>query len=306
MDALTEPLELAFMQRALLAALVIAVVGGVVGTFVVLKGLAFIGDALAHAAFAGVATAFVLGGSIYLGSVVAAIITALAIGFVSRRGRVSFDTAIGILFVGAFSFGILLISASRSYTVDLFSFVFGDVLGVGWHDVGIMAGLAALVLALVALFYRELLFTAYDPTMAAASGVPVAAVQYGQLALLALTTVIAIKVVGIVLVVAMLVTPAATAQLLVRRVPAMMAVGSLCGAVATVAGLYLSYYANVASGAAIVLVATVMFLAALLFSPQRGLLAVWRRQLRVRRATETPAHPAATGLGSGPRPPART
>lgn len=283
MTYLTEPLEVAFMQRALLASLLVALAGGVVGTFVVLKGLAFIGDALAHSAFAGVATAFVLGGSIYLGSVIAAVVTALLIGFVSRRGRVSFDTAIGILFVGAFSFGIMLISASRSYTVDLFSFVFGDVLGVGWNDLLVMAALAVFVLAVVLLFYRELLFTAYDPTMAAASGVPVAAVQYGQLALLALTTVVALKVVGIVLVVAMLVTPAATAQLLVRRVPAMMVVAVLCGSLAAVTGLYLSYYANVASGAAIVLVATGMFLLALLLSPNRGLLAVWRRRARNRR-----------------------
>lgn len=265
------------MQRALLAALLVALVGGVVGTFVVLKGLAFIGDALAHSAFAGVATAFVLGGSIYLGSIVAGVVTALAIGWVSRRGRISFDTAIGILFVGAFSFGIMLISASHSYTVDLFSFVFGDVLGVGWYDLRIMALLATLVLIVVAVFYRELLFTAYDPTMAAASGVPVAAVQYGQLALLALTTVVALKVVGIVLVVAMLVTPAATAQLLVRRVPAIMLVAVICGAVAAAAGLYISYYANVASGAAIVLVATGMFVLALLLSPQRGLFVIWRR-----------------------------
>ena len=286
MEKLTEPLELAFMQRAILASLIIALVGGVVGTFVVLKGLAFIGDALAHSAFAGVATAFVLGGNTYIGSVISGVVTALAIGFVSRRGKVSFDTAIGILFVGAFSFGIMLISASRSYTVDLFSFVFGDVLGVGWDDVRIIAALAVLVLVLVALFYRELLFTAYDPTMAAASGVPVAAVQYGQLALLALTTVIAIKVVGIVLVVAMLVTPAATAQLLVRRVPAMMAVGAVCGMIAAVAGLYVSYYANVAAGASIVLVATCMFLLALLFSPRRGLVAAWRRQARVRRTAD--------------------
>jgi manganese/iron transport system permease protein len=292
MEYVTEPLGLAFMQRALLASMLVALAGGVIGTFVVLKGLAFIGDALSHAAFAGVATAFVLGGSIYLGSIVAGVVTALAIGFVSRRGGISFDTAIGILFVGAFAFGIMLISASRSYTVDLFSFVFGDVLGVSWADVRVTAALTALVVALVVIFYRELLFTAYDPTMAAASGVPVAAVQYGQLALLALTTVVAIKVVGIVLVVAMLVTPAATAQLLVRRVPAMMVLAVLLGCVSAVAGLYISYYANVASGAAIVLVATGIFLLALLLSPHRGLLAVWRRQMRVRRASEVqPSQP---------------
>lgn len=292
MERIVEPLQLAFMQRALLAALLIAVVGGVVGTFVVLKGLAFIGDALAHATFAGVATAYVLGGSIYLGSVLAAVATALAIGFVSRRARVSFDTAIGILFVGAFAFGIMLISASRSYTVDLFSFVFGDVLGVGWEDLRVMAALTVLVLALVALFYREVVFTAYDPTMAEASGVPVTVVQYGQLALLAVATVVAIKVVGIVLVVAMLVTPAATARLLVRRIPHMMAVATLLGALAAVTGLYLSYYLNVASGAAVVLVATGLFLLALLLSPRHGLLAWWWRRrlaLRARAAAPVPA-----------------
>ncbi len=292
MERIVEPLQLAFMQRALLAALLIAVVGGVVGTFVVLKGLAFIGDALAHAAFAGVATAYVLGGSIYLGSVLAAVATALAIGFVSRRARVSFDTAIGILFVGAFAFGIMLISASRSYTVDLFSFVFGDVLGVGWDDLRVMAALTVVVLALVALFYREVLFTAYDPTMAEASGVPVAAVQYGQLALLAVATVVAIKVVGIVLVVAMLVTPAATARLLVRRIPQMMVIATLLGALASVAGLYLSYYLNVASGAAVVLVATALFLLALVLSPRQGLAAWWWRRrlaLRERAAAPVPA-----------------
>jgi manganese/iron transport system permease protein len=292
MSYLTEPLDAAFMQRALLAALLVALVGGVIGTFVVLKGLAFIGDALAHSAFAGVATAFVLGGSVYLGSIVAGVLTALAIGWVSRRGRISFDTAIGILFVGVFSFGVMLISASRSYTVDLFSFVFGDVLGVGPDDLRVMALLAVVVLVVVVVFYRELLFTAYDPSMAAASGVPVAAVQYGLLALLALATVVAIKVVGIVLVVAMLVTPAATAQLLVRRVPAIMALAVLCGAVAAVAGLYVSYHANVASGAAIVLVATGMFVLALLLSPQQGLLAVLRRRTRLRRGDFTVPSPA--------------
>lgn len=293
MERIVEPLQLAFMQRALLAALLIAVVGGVVGTFVVLKGLAFIGDALAHAAFAGVATAYVLGGSIYLGSVLAAVATALAIGFVSRRARVSFDTAIGILFVGAFAFGIMLISASRSYTVDLFSFVFGDVLGVGWDDLWAMAVLTVLVLALVALFYREVVFTAYDPSMAEASGVPVTAVQYGQLALVAVATVVALKVVGIVLVVAMLVTPAATARLLVRRIPQIMALATLFGALAAVTGLYLSYYLNVASGAAVVLVATGLFLLALVLSPRQGLAAWWwRRRLALRERAAAPA-PAA-------------
>jgi ABC-type Mn2+/Zn2+ transport system permease subunit len=273
---LREPFQFAFMQRALLATLMVSVVSACIGTFVVLKGLAFIGDALAHASFAGVAMAFVLGGNIYLGALVAALVTALAIALVGGRARVSFDTAIGIIFVGAFALGILIVSRQANYTVDLFSFVFGNVLGVGRDDLLLIALMGLVVLAMVALFYRQLLFTAYDPTMAAASGVPVGLVQYGLLAMLAVSTVVALKAVGIVLVVAMLVTPAATASLLVRRVHYIMALGAVVGAVSSVVGLYVSYYADVASGAAIVLTATVLFLLVFLFSPRRGLLAAVR------------------------------
>jgi manganese/iron transport system permease protein len=271
-----EPFQFAFMQRALMATLMVSIVSACIGTFVVLKGLAFIGDALAHASFAGVATAFVLGGNIYLGAMVAALITALAIAFVGSRARVSFDTAIGILFVGAFALGILIVSHQANYTVDLFSFVFGNVLGVGREDLLLIAVMGFIVLVVVALFYRQLLFTAYDPTMAAASGVPVGLVQYGLLAMLGISTVVALKAVGIVLVVAMLVTPAATASLLVRRVHYIMALGAVVGGISSVVGLYVSYYADVASGAAIVLTATVLFLLAFLFSPRRGLLAALR------------------------------
>jgi manganese/iron transport system permease protein len=273
---LREPFQFAFMQRALLATLMVSVVSATIGTFVVLKGLAFIGDALAHASFAGVATAFVLGGNIYVGAVVAALVTALAIALVGGRARVSFDTAIGILFVGAFALGILIISRQANYTVDLFSFVFGNVLGVGRDDLLLIAVMGFVVLAMVALFYRQLLFTAYDPTMAAASGVPVGLVQYGLLAMLGIATVVALKAVGIVLVVAMLVTPAATASLLVRRVHYIMALGTVVGAISSLVGLYVSYYADVASGAAIVLTATVLFLLAFLLSPRRGLVAALR------------------------------
>ena len=273
---LREPFQFAFMQRALMATLMVSVVSACIGTFVVLKGLAFIGDALAHASFAGVATAFVLGANIYLGAVIAALVTALAIALVGGRARVSFDTAIGILFVGAFALGILIISRQTNYTVDLFSFVFGNVLGVGRDDLLLIAGMGLVVLTVVVLFYRQLLFTAYDPTMAAASGVPVGLIQYMLLAMLGVSTVVALKAVGIVLVVAMLVTPAATASLLVRRVHYIMALGAVIGAISSVIGLYVSYYAEVASGAAIVLTATVLFLLAFLFSPRRGLLAAMR------------------------------
>lgn len=272
---LSEPLSYAFMQRALLALLIVSVVSSVVGAFVVVKGLAFIGDALAHASFAGVAVAFMAGASIYLGAVIAAVATALTIAFVSRRARVSFDTSIGIIFVGAFALGIVIVSRQANYTVDLFSFVFGDILGISRSDLVLTGLMGLLVVGAVGLFYKELLFTAYDPTMAAAAGLPVAAVQYGLLALLALSTVVALKSVGIVLVVAMLVTPAATAGLLVRRLHLIMIVAAGIAAASSVIGLYVSYYASVASGAAIVLVATSLFLLTLVLSPRRGLLAAW-------------------------------
>jgi len=274
---LSEPFQYAFMQRALLAVAMVSAVSAVIGAFVVLKGLAFIGDALAHASFAGVAVAFVLGGSIYLGAVIAAIATAMTIGYVGRRARLSLDTAIGIIFVGAFALGIVIISRQSNYTVDLFSFVFGNVLGVGWRDLLIIGVMAATIIALVTIFYKELLFYSYDPDMAAASGIPVRFLHYGLLVLIAISAVVALKAVGIVLVVAMLVTPAATAALLVRRLHLIMVGGVLIGLASSVIGLYVSYYASVASGAAIVLVATFFFTLALVFSPRRGLLAATRR-----------------------------
>jgi len=277
-DWLADPWRLEFMRRGLIAVALVSIVAAVTGTFVILKGMAFIGDALPHASFGGVAAAFALGANLYLGAAIAAIFTALLIGFISRRAGVRYDTAIGITFVGAFAFGVLIVSRQSNYTVDLFSFVFGNVLGVGWDDLWLIGGVGAAVLILVALFYKELLFTAYDPTMAAASGLPVAAIQYGLLALLALTTVIALQAVGVVLVVAMLITPAATAQLLARRLPWMMALGSLLGVLSSLIGLQIAFYADVSASAAIVLTATGFFLATFILAPERGLL--WQPLVR--------------------------
>ena len=280
LDFLREPWSFEFMRRGLIAVALVSVVAAVMGSFVILKGMAFIGDALPHASFGGVAVAFVLGGNLYLGGAIAAVLTALFIGFIGRRGVVRHDTAIGILFVGAFALGIAIVSRQSNYTVDLFSFVFGNVLAVSWDDVWLIVAVGALVLALVGLFYKELLFTAYDPSMAAAAGLPVGPIQYGLLALLGLTTVIALQAVGIVLVVALLITPAATAQLLTRRLPWMMAVGSLVGIISSIAGLYIAWYTDVSASAAIVLTATGLFLVAFLLAPGRGL--VWQAGLLAR------------------------
>lgn len=267
---LQEPWTFEFMRRALVAAALVSVVAAVVGSYVILKGMAFIGDALPHASFGGVAAAFVLGVNLYVGGAVAALITALLIAFISRRGVIKHDTAIGILFVAMFALGILLVQTQDNYTGNLFEFVFGNVLAVTWNDVWLVAAISAGVLAFVVLFYKELLFTSYDPTMAAATGLPVEWVQYALMAMLALTTVIALKTVGIVLVVALLITPAATAQMLTRSLPGMMLVGSAIGAAATVIGLYVAWYADLSASASIVLTATGFFALAFLLAG-RGL-----------------------------------
>jgi manganese/iron transport system permease protein len=271
-----DPLQFEFMQRALLAVALVGVVSAVVGAFVVARGMAFIGDALAHSSFAGVAAAFALGTSIYVGALVAAVATALGIAYISQRARLRFDTAIGVLFVGAFALGIVIVSRQDNYTVDLFSFVFGNVLGVSWGDLALMAGIGALVVGLIAAFYKELLFVAYDSTVATAAGIPTRPLEYGLLALIALSTVVALQAVGIVLVIAMLVTPAATAGLLVRRLHHVIFLGVGLALVSAVVGLYVSYHASVASGASIVLVATALFAGALVLAPRRGVLARWR------------------------------
>lgn len=262
-DYLLEPLSFGFMQRGLLASVLVAAICGVLGSFVVLKGLAFIGDALAHASFGGVALAFVLGANIYLGAFVFAIATALGIGAISRRGRVSSDTAIGVLFSGTFALGILIISRVDRYTTDLFGYLFGDVLSITIRDLWTIGVLGLVVLALVSIFYRQLLFVAFDPTVAAASGIPTRALEYLLLALLGVTIVTAVQAVGIVMVVALLVTPSATASLFTRRFHHMIFASVAAGTLSALLGIYLSYYLDVASGAAIILVATALFFVSL-------------------------------------------
>ena len=263
MDFVTGPWQYGFMDRALVGGVLVGTICAVIGTYVVLRGLAFIGDALAHAAFPGVVIAYMLKANIYLGAAIFTVATALGIGFISRRARTSYDTTIGILFAGAFALGILLMSRMPGYTADLFSFLFGNILGISTTDLLVVGILAAVVLAAVWLCYKELLLLAFDPVVAAAMGYPVEALNYLLLALIAVTIVVSIQAVGIVLVVALLVTPSATAYLLTERFFRMMVFGVCVSILAIVLGLYLSFYLNVASGAAIVLVSTCLFFATL-------------------------------------------
>jgi ABC-type Mn2+/Zn2+ transport system permease subunit len=270
---IADPLAYGFMQRGLAAAVLVGIVCAVMGTFVVLKGLAFIGDAVSHAAFPGLVIAFMLGLPLYLGGAVASVGTALAIGFVSRRGRLRFDTTVGVLFAGTFALGIVLFSTIRNYVADLLGYLLGNVLGIGIGDLVQVAVLGAIVLIVVIAIRKELLYATFDPLGAAASGLPVGALEYLLLALLGVTIVVSIQAVGIVMVVAMLVTPAATAQLLVVRFERLMLLAAVFATVAAISGLYLSFYLNLASGASIVLIETLFFLVALLVGPRSGLLA---------------------------------
>jgi manganese/iron transport system permease protein len=267
-----DPMTYGFMQRGLAAAVLIGIVCAVMGVFVVLKGLAFIGDAVSHAAFPGLVVAYLLGAPLYIGGAIAAVVTALAIGLVTRRSRLRFDTSVGVLFAGTFAFGVMLFSTIKGYVTDLLGYLLGNVLGIGIGDLVQVAILGAVVLAVVLVIRKELLFATFDPLGAAASGLPVARLEYLLLALLGVTIVVSIQAVGIIMVVAMLVTPAATAQLLVIRFGRMMVVSVVVASVSAVAGLYLSFYLNLASGASIVLVETLFFGIALIFGPKTGLL----------------------------------
>jgi manganese/iron transport system permease protein len=262
-DFIIGPLEFLFMQRALLAAGFAAVVCALVGAFVVLKGMAFMGDAVAHSSLAGMSVAFIFGGNVFWGALVWAVPASLVITLISRRANLRLDTAIGVIFAGGFALGIILISRVANYTSDLFGFLFGNVLGASWNEVALIGGVAGGILLVVFAFYKELLFTSYDAIMAAASGIPVRFMQYLLPALVAVTTVAALKTVGIVLVLALLVTPAATGALLMRRLPAIMATSIATALLATVVGLYLSFYLDLPSGPSIVMIATGLFLLAL-------------------------------------------
>jgi manganese/iron transport system permease protein len=267
-----DPLAYGFMQRGLVASVIVGVVCAVMGTFVVLKGLAFIGDAVSHATFPGLVIAYIVGAPLYIGGAIAAVATALAIGLVSRRGRLRFDTSVGVLFAGTFAFGVLLFSTIKNYVADLLGYLLGNVLGISTGDLIQLAILGTIVLAIVLLIRKELLFATFDPLGAAASGLPVAFLEYLLLALLGVTIVVSIQAVGIIMVVAMLVTPSATAQLLVVRFGRMMLIAVAIAAVSAVTGLYLSFYLNLASGASIVLIETIFFGLALLLGPRTGLL----------------------------------
>lgn len=267
---LADPWQHAFMQHAFIAITLVGIICGAMGVFVTLRGLAFLGDALAHAIFPGVVIAFILGGNFLIGAIIAAIIVSLGIGGISQSGRINNDTAVGVLFVGAFSLGIALMSTQTGYIRDLNAFLFGSILGVTRGDLTLTITVGAIVLATLLLFRREVTMISFDRTFSKSSGLNLWFYDQLFLVLLAMAIVISLQTVGNILVLAMLVTPAATARLLTNDLRTMVALSCLIGSLAGVAGLYVSYYQGVPSGAAVVLVATAVFGIVFLFEPRTG------------------------------------
>lgn len=282
LDVFVEPLRYPFMARALLAGLSVGIAGAVIGSFLFVRRWSLLGDAISHAVLPGVAIAYLFSWPYFWGALATALLTAVGIGFVERNTRIKSDAAMGILFIGAFAAGLAVLSRVRS-SVDVFHILFGNVLGVSQGDLLLTAAVGAGVVLLVGALFKELQLWAFDPVTAQVSGLPVGFLHYLVLVLLSATIVSALRAVGIVLALAMLVTPPATAYLLTRRFSEMIVLAAAIGALSSVVGLYLSFYLDLASGPAMVLVATAAFVLALLLAPEQGLVARGVQRLRTAR-----------------------
>ncbi|MGE8080620.1 metal ABC transporter permease [Peribacillus loiseleuriae] len=273
-------LEYTFLQKALLTSVMVGIICGVIGCFIILRGMALMGDAISHAVLPGVAISYMLGINFFFGAVLTGVLTAVGIGYVSQNSRIKNDAAIGIIFTAFFAIGIILISLVKSST-DLYHILFGNVLAVRSSDMWITLIIGIIILAAVYAFYKELLVSSFDPTMSAAYGLPNRLIHYFLMTLLTMVTVASLQTVGVILVVAMLITPAATAYLLTNRLSVMIFMSAAFGAISAILGLFLSLIYNLASGAAIVLVSAFLFALAFIFSPKQGVLF---RTIRARKA----------------------
>ena len=285
MEFIEAVIQYGFLQKALLTSIMVGIICGVIGCFIILRGMALMGDAISHAVLPGVAISYMFGINFFFGAVFSGVLTALAIGFVTQNSRIKHDTSIGIMFTAAFASGIIMITLLKSST-DLYHILFGNVLAVRSTDMWITLGIGLIVIAAVYLFYKELLVTSFDETMGAAYGLPVRFIHYFLMTLLTMVTVASLQTVGIVLVVAMLITPAAAAYLLTDRLWVMIFFAAGIGILSSIVGLYFSFTYNLASGATIVLSATAIFVLAFLLSPKHGLL--WKTlKVKKKRASLT-------------------
>ncbi|HIK06073.1 MAG TPA: metal ABC transporter permease [Trichormus sp. M33_DOE_039] len=273
LEALIEPLQYGFMQRSLVIAILVGLLCAVVGSYLMVQRLALLGDAISHSVLPGLAIAFMLGGNIFIGAFIAGVISTMVITWIRTRSPIKEDAAMGIVFSAFFALGVTLITLiQKDNKIDLNHFLFGNILGVTIDEVRDTAIISAIVLIVIILLYKELLFYTFDPLGAQAAGLPVNRLNFGLMLLIALTIVASMKAVGVILVLSLLITPGATAYLLVKRLNEVMILGAGIGVFASISGMYLSYFYNLPSGPAIVLVVSGLFLLALLFSPKHGVL----------------------------------
>lgn len=263
--------EFSFLQRALITSIVIGMICGVIGCFIVLRSLALMGDAISHAVLPGVAISYMMGINFFYGAVVFGVLAALGIGFVNQNSKIKSDSSIGIVFSSFLALGVLLITKAQS-SIDLTEILFGNVLTVKPEDRTITFIVVAIVLVVIIVFYKEFLLSSFDPTMAAASGLPVKFTHYTLMVLLTLVTVASLQTVGVILVVSLLITPASTAYLLTKRLSTMILTSALIGMVSSVIGLFFSVTFNLPSGVVIVLVITIIFIITFFLAPKNGLL----------------------------------
>lgn len=271
MEFFQDLLVYAFLQKALITSVIVGIICGVIGSFIVLRGMALMGDAISHAILPGVAISYILGINYFYGAVVVGVLTALGIGLISEKSRIKSDAAIGIVFSAAFAVGIILITTAES-AIDLTQILFGNILYVRTMDMWLTIIVGCVLLLIVVLFYKELLISSFDETMAKVYGLKTRFIHYGIMVLLTLVTVASLQTVGVILVVSLLITPASTAYLLTNRLSIMIVLASLFGALSSIIGMYFSYVHNLPSGPVIALAATAIFLIALVFSPKQGLL----------------------------------
>ncbi|MEG4803580.1 metal ABC transporter permease [Microcoleus sp. ARI1-B5] len=272
-QTLIEPLQYGFMQRSLVIAILVGIVCAIVGSYLMVQRLALLGDAISHSVLPGLAIAFILGANIFIGAFIAGVLSTVIIAWIKTRSTIKEDAAMGIVFSAFFALGITLITiVQKDNKIDLNHFLFGNILGVTAEDAIDTGFIVALVLLVVVFFYKELLFYTFDPLGAQATGLPVNLLNFGLMVLIALTIVASLKAVGVVLVLSLLITPASTAYLLVTRLHQVMILGAIIGVISSISGMYLSYFYNLPSGPAIVLVASGLFVLSLLFSPTQGIL----------------------------------
>jgi len=270
-------LDFQFLQNALITSVMVGISAGIIGSFIILRGMSLMGDAISHAVLPGVALSYMLGSSYVIGATVFGMASAALIGFVTKHSRLKNDTAIGIVFSAFFALGIILISFARSST-DLYHILFGNVLAVRDSDMFLTAAVLIIVLIAVPLFYKQLKLTSFAPTIAKSYGWNISAINYGLMFLLTLVAVTSLQTVGTILVIAMLITPAATAYQLTDKLLVMILLSTVFGTLSSIVGLYFSYSYNLPSGATIVMAAAVFFIVAFIFAPKKGLIGQLRKE----------------------------